>query len=70
MDYIEPKPCCTETWKKLDIWDNDDLPDQLVCPECGNIGVFVPWQKETGILGIHVEGTHIKWYPPSQEVVM
>lgn len=70
MDYIEPNPCCDDTWKKLDIWDNDDLPDQLVCPECGNVGVFVPWQKEIDTPGIHIEGTQIKWYLPSEEAVM
>lgn len=69
MTEAVPKDCCGRAARTIDVWDNELLPDEIECPECGNIGVITPWQKETGVKGIEVEGYRIDWVLPAIPVM-
>ena len=70
MAEAVPKDCCGRAARTIDVWDNELLPDEIECPECGNVGVITPWQAAPMAGGlITAEGYRIDWMLPAVPVM-
>ena len=56
------------------MWDTANLPEQVACEECGNIGVIVPWGPKAAVIpglpegAMSVDGYSINWRTGEVEV--
>lgn len=68
MTEVKPNECCTAAWKSLDVWDNADLPEKLVCQDCGNVATFTPSQHHLpeSLKGCELESVSIHWHAPEE----
>lgn len=71
---MEPSNCCVETWRALDLWDDEFLPERAECPQCGTILIIVPFVHQLPLPdhipqgAITADGFRIEYYRPLEEV--
>jgi hypothetical protein len=48
----EPNKCCEAAWKKIDIWEPEDAPEEIICPDCGQIGRIQMFVRNVDLPGV------------------